>query len=77
MIPAVACPGKHHRFPGEIIRHGVWRSARFCLSHRDIAERLCVRGGLVSDGAIRQWCRTCGQQDATQRRRRRSRPGDT
>jgi putative transposase len=30
----------------------------------------------VTSEAIRQWCRTCGQQYATQLRRRRPRPGD-
>ena len=29
---------KHHRFPGEIIRHGVWLYYRFTLSYRDVQE---------------------------------------
>ena len=66
----------HHRFPGEIISHAVWRYFRFGLSHRDVAELLFVRGIIVSYEAIRQWCRTCGQPFANQLRRRRPRPGD-
>jgi transposase-like protein len=30
----------HHRFPAEIIRHGVWLSRRFCLSYRNVEELL-------------------------------------
>jgi hypothetical protein len=35
-----ARPGhyKHHRFPIEIISHGVWLCCRFCLSYRDVDE---------------------------------------
>jgi hypothetical protein len=31
---------KHHRFPAEIISHGVWLYFRFCLSYRDVEELL-------------------------------------
>jgi putative transposase len=27
---------KHHRFPGEMISHGVWLYYRFPLSYRDV-----------------------------------------
>jgi putative transposase len=67
---------KHHRFPAEIIRHGVWLYFRFCLSYRDVEELLFVRGVIVSYEAIRQWCRKFGQADANALRRRRPRPGD-
>ena len=67
---------KHHRFPGEIIRHAVWLYFRFPLSHRDVEELLFVRGVIVSYEAIRKWCRKFGQQYANQLRRRRPRPGD-
>jgi hypothetical protein len=30
---------KHHRFPAEIISHGVWLYYRFCLSYRDVEGR--------------------------------------
>jgi putative transposase len=67
---------KHHRFPVEIISHGVWLYYRFCLSYRDVEELLFVRGVTVSYEAIRKWCRKFGQQYANQLRRRRPRPGD-
>src|SRR5919199_3865044 len=67
---------KHHRFPAEIISHGVWLYYRFCLSYRDVEELLFVRGVLVSYEAIRKWCRKFGQVYANQLRRRRPRPGD-
>jgi len=78
MNESAAAPGyKRHRFPPAIIGHAVWRSCRFALSYRDIEELLAERGVLVTDETIRQWCRTCGQQDANELRRRRPRPGDT
>jgi putative transposase len=67
---------KRHRFPSEIISHGVWLYDRFCLSDRDVGELLFVRGVIVSYEAIRKWCRKFGQQYANQLRRRRSQPGD-
>jgi putative transposase len=68
---------KNHRFPVEIISHGVWLYYRFCLSYRDVEALLFVRGVLVSYEAIRKWCRKFGPQYANQVRRRRPRPGDT
>jgi putative transposase len=67
---------KHHRFPAEIISHGVWLYVRFCLSSRDVEELLFARGIIVTYEAIRQCCRTFGQQYANQLRRRRPRLGD-
>jgi putative transposase len=67
---------KNHRFPAEIISHGVWLYYRFCLSYRNVEELLFVRGVIVSYEAIRKWCRKFGQQYANQLRRRRPRPGD-
>ena len=60
--PAPTNPYKQHRFPGEIIRHAVWRYFRFPLSHRAGEELLFVRGVIVSYEAIRKWCRTFGQR---------------
>jgi hypothetical protein len=37
-------PYAHHRFPAEIISHGVWLYVRFCLSYRDVEELLFARG---------------------------------
>jgi putative transposase len=67
---------KNHRFPGQIISHGVWLSDRFPLSYRAVHELLVERGLDGTYEAIRQWCRKFGQNDAKQRRRRRPRPGD-
>jgi putative transposase len=67
---------KSHRFPAEIISHGVWLYYRFCLSYRDVEELLFVRGITVTYEAIRQWCRKFGQQYANQLRHRRPKPGD-
>jgi putative transposase len=67
---------KHHRFPAEIISHGVWRYDRFTLSDRDEEELLFERGLIVTDEAIRQWCRQFGQAYAHRLRRRRPQPGD-
>src|SRR6267143_1685294 len=61
---------KHHRFPSEIISHGVWLYYRFPLSYRDVQELLFERGVTVSHEAMRQWCRKFGQDDANRLRRR-------
>ena len=67
---------KNHRFPGEIIRHGVWLYYRFPLNYCDVQELLFARGIDVTHEAIRQWCRKLGQEYANQLKRRRPRPGD-
>src|SRR5918911_5301918 len=67
---------KNHRFPGEIISHGVWLYYRFPLSYRDVQEILFERGIDVTHEAIRQWCLKFGQDYANQLRRRRAQPGD-
>ena len=69
-------PYKHHRFPAEIISHGVWLYFRFCLSYRDVEELLFARGVIVTYEAIRKWCRKFGQAYANELRRRRPEPGD-
>jgi putative transposase len=74
--PATPNRYKNHRFPGEIISHGVWLYYRFCLSYRDVEELLFERGVIVTYEAIRKWCRKFGQQYANQLQRRRPRPGD-
>jgi putative transposase len=67
---------KKHRFPAEIISHGVWLYFRFCLSYRNVEELLFARGIIVTYEAIRKWCRKFGQSYANELRRRRPRPGD-
>src|SRR5262245_1994070 len=67
---------KHHRFPVEIISHGVWLYYRFCLSYRVVEALLFTRGVIVTYEAIRKWCRKFGQAYANQLRRQRPRPDD-
>jgi putative transposase len=74
--PALPDHYEHHRFPVEIISHGVWLYYRFCLSYRDVEELLLARGIIVTYETIRQWCRKFGQHYANQLCRRRPRPGD-
>jgi putative transposase len=59
--PAAPKRYKHHRFPGEIISHGVWLYYRFPLSYCDVQELLFERGIEVTHEAIRQWCLKFGQ----------------
>jgi putative transposase len=68
--PASTDRSKTHRFPADIIRHGVWLSYRCYLSYRDVEALLFVRGITVTYEAIRKWCRTFGQQYAHPLRRR-------
>jgi putative transposase len=67
---------KYHRFPAEIISHGVWLYYRCCLSYRDVEALLFACGVIVTYEAIRQWCPKFGQDYANRLRRRRRRPGD-
>jgi len=73
--PATPEQYKNHRFPAEIIRHGVWLYYRFCLSSRDVEELLLTRGVVVTYEAIRKWCHKFGQEYANALRRR-PQPGD-
>ena len=74
--PADPTRYKNHRFPGEIISHGVWLSSRFPLSSRDVQALLLERGIDVTHEAIRQWGLKFGQDYANQLKRRRAQPGD-
>jgi putative transposase len=65
-----------HRFPPEIISHGVWRYHRFCLSFRDVEELLAKRGIIVTYETVRQWCRKFGPDYARNLKRRQGRLGD-
>jgi putative transposase len=76
MSPRSIDRDKHHRFPAEMIRHGVWLYCRCCLRDREVEERRLARGVMVTDEAIRQWCHTCEQAYANQLRRQRPRLGD-
>jgi putative transposase len=74
--PADPARSQNPRCPGASIRHGVWRYERFSRSYRDVPEMWFERGITVTHEAIRQWCRKCGQDDATQLKRRRAQPGN-
>src|SRR5918996_3527540 len=74
--PPAPNPYKRHRFPAEIISHGVWLYFRFCLSYRDVEALMAARGVIVTYEAVRYWCRKFGQAYANQLRRRPPRPGD-
>jgi putative transposase len=39
---------KNHRFPAEMISHGIWLYFRFCLSYRDVEALLFARGVMVT-----------------------------
>ena len=45
-----------HRFPGDVIRHGVWLYYPFCLSYRDVEDLPAERGIRVSYETVRRWC---------------------
>jgi putative transposase len=55
--PATPEHDKQHRFPTEMISHGVWLYYRLGLSYRDIEVLLFTRGVLVTYEAIRKWYR--------------------
>jgi putative transposase len=46
---------KRHRFPPTIIRHSIWRHARFTLSLRDAEEMLVERSLDMPYETIRRW----------------------
>jgi putative transposase len=73
----VSNPDKRHRFPAEIISHGVWLYFRFCLSYRDVEALRAERGISLTYEAGRSWCRKFGQAYANALRQRHPRPGDT
>ncbi len=50
-----------HRFPPDIIQHGVWLYCRFTLSFRDVEDLLAERGLEVSYETVRR----CGAQVRT------------
>jgi putative transposase len=50
-------PYKRHRFPAEIIRHGVWLYFRCCLRYRDVDALMAARGIILTSEAVRYGCR--------------------
>ncbi len=65
-----------HRFPTEIIGHGVWLYYRFSMSLRDVEELLAKRGITVTHETIRQWCMKFGPKYARRLKHRQGRLGD-
>jgi putative transposase len=47
--PADPARYKNHRFPREIISHGVWLYSRFTLSYRDVQELLFEHGAATRE----------------------------
>ena len=66
-----------HRFPAAIISYAVWLYFRFTLSFRDVQELLFERGVVVSNEAIRLWCKKFGAPFAAELKRREQRTGRT
>jgi transposase-like protein len=46
--PPPTNPHKRHRFPAEIISHGVWLYCRFCLSYQEVEELMAARGVILT-----------------------------
>jgi putative transposase len=69
-------PHSRHRFPAEIISHGVWLYHVLSLSFRDVELLLAQLGIVASYETVRRWCKKFGQSFANCLRRRRPRPGD-
>ena len=67
---------RRHRFPPQIISHGVWLYFRFALSYRDVEEIMAVRGVTLTYETVREWCLKFGQTYANGLRRKRPHPGD-
>lgn len=65
-----------HRFPAEIISHGVWLYFRFTLSFRDVEEMMAERGVTVTYESIREWCLKFGAMYTKRIRAHRGRLGD-
>jgi putative transposase len=65
-----------HRFPPDIISYAVWLYYRFCLSYRDVEDRLAERSIEVSYETIRRWCLKFGPRYRRALKRREGRLGD-
>jgi hypothetical protein len=52
---------RRHRFPPEVISHGVWLYFRFPLSLRMVEEMLAARGICVTYEIVRQWGKKFGK----------------
>jgi putative transposase len=59
--PPASYPYRCHRFPTEIISHGVWLYVRCCLSDRAVKALGFARGVIFTYEAVRKWCVKFGQ----------------
>jgi putative transposase len=66
-----------HRFPAEIIRHGVWLYCRSGLSYRDVEDLMTERSVTLTYETVWYWCRKFGQSYANRLWHRCPRPSDT
>jgi putative transposase len=64
MNPPPTTLDTRHRFPAEILSHGVWLYCRFGLSYRGVEALMAARGVLLTSEAGRRWGRKFGQTDA-------------
>jgi putative transposase len=69
-------PDSGYRFPREIISYAIWVYHRFCLSFRDVEDRLAELGIIVSYETIRQWGEKFGPAYSRRLKRREGRLGD-
>ncbi len=53
-------PYHRHRFPAEIISRCVWLYFCFALSFRDVEEMLAMRGVVLTNETVREWCLKLG-----------------
>src|SRR5256885_16263373 len=65
---------RRHRFPAEIIQHGIWLYLRFTLSYGNVEELLAERGLDVSYETVRRWVLKFGPLIARKLRQGRPRP---
>jgi putative transposase len=66
-----------HRFPAEVISHGVWLCHVFSLSLRDVELIVAERGVVATHERIRRCWLKLGADFVRRLRRRRPQPGET
>jgi len=64
---------QRHRFPSEMISHAMRLCHRFCLSVREVKERLAERGSTATFETIRPWCQKFGPDYARKLKKRQGR----
>jgi hypothetical protein len=59
--PLAPNPYQRHRFPAELISHGVWLYFRFCPSYWDVEELMAEHGVTLTYETVRYWCGSSGR----------------